>query len=323
MKVTARILVLFIILIIPFKFYSQNTGFGLIVNSKYKNWETNKKITSIPFCNQKHFDKGNSTPNPFGIGIHSFYYNQNFFGTGLELVGEVEGSNAPIPVTIHVDSMYQNTSVMEFKTNIRPNIWLFPFLNIYGIFGYTAGQVNPNITVPYFYVEIVNEVDTLLYRVDTSFSITEKPVFHGPTVGAGLTLSVGFSRFFLIVDYNYSVSFPLQVDANLQSMLIAPKIGMLFGNSSSQIKAALWVGAMGYYNNQFFSGKLDIRDIDKDLEDITGRYIDYMGDVNAFKGEQWNFIFGGSWIFNPFNNLSLEFGVYPRMQATLSYNRSF
>ena len=89
------------------------------------------------------------------------------------------------------------------------------------------------------------------------------------------------------------------------------------------MKAALWIGAMGYYNNQFFSGELDIRDIDKELEDITGRYIDYRGDVNAYKGEQWNFIFGGSWLFNPYNNLSLEIGVYPRMQATLSYNRSF
>lgn len=89
------------------------------------------------------------------------------------------------------------------------------------------------------------------------------------------------------------------------------------------MKSALWLGAMGFFNDQFFSGEVDVRDIDRDLESITGRYIDYRGDVKAFKGQQWNFIFGGSWMFNEYNNLSFEVGVYPRMQATLSYNRSF
>ena len=101
MKFTAIVLTLLAILMNPFDIYTQNAGFGLIVNSKYNNWETDKKLRSLPFCNQRHFDKGNSTPNPFGIGIHSFYYNQDFYGTGLELVGELEGSNAPIP-TLHL-----------------------------------------------------------------------------------------------------------------------------------------------------------------------------------------------------------------------------
>jgi spermidine synthase len=102
-----------------------------------------------------------------------------------------------------------------------------------------------------------------------------------------------------------------------------PKIGILFGNKKGQMKSTLWLGGLGFFNDQFFSGEVDVRDIDRDLESITGRYIDYRGDVKAFKGQQWNFIFGGSWMFNDYNNLSFEVGVYPRMQAILSYNRSF
>ncbi len=323
MKFTAQLLFLLTIIISVPDSIAQNTGFGLIINSKYKTWETDKKISTLPFCNQKQHDRGNSTPLPYGVSIHSFYYNQNYFGTDLRMVGEVKGSNGPIPVTIVVDSMYQNTSVMEFKTNIRPNIWLFPFLNIYGIIGYTAGQVNPDITVTKFHVEIINEADTIHQPVDTSFSITEKPVFHGPSFGAGVTLSVGFSMFFLLIDYNFIMSNPLQVDGNLYSHSIMPKLGILLGNKSKHLKGAIWVGAMGFYNDQFFSGEVDIRDIDKDLESLTGRYIDYRGDIKAYPGEQWNFIMGGSWIFNANNTLLFEVGVTPRLQASISYNYSF
>lgn len=324
MKLTANIIALLVLLLIVSHSMAQNTGYGLIINSKFKIPETSKNPSALPFWNKKQNEEGNFTPKPYGISINSFYYNQDYYGTDLQMVGEVNGNNEPIPVTIIVDSMDQNTSVMEFKTNIRPNIWLFPFLNIYGIIGYTAGQVNPNITVTQFHVEIVNEVDTINLPFDTiTFSITEKPVFHGPSFGVGATLTLGFSRFFFIADYNFIMSNPLQVDGKLYSHSFMPKIGILFGNKKGQMKSALWLGGLGFFNDQFFSGKVDVRDIDRDLEPITGRYIDYRGDVKAYDGQQWNFIFGGSWMFNDYNNLSFEAGVYPRMQATLSYNRSF
>jgi len=323
MKFTTIILALLVIPLLMSETVAQNSGYGLIFDSKFKIPETNTRKSSIAKWNNKLRENGNSTPNKFGVSVHSFFYNQDFYGTEPRMVGEVEGEHAPIPVSVIVDSMEQNTSVMEFKTQIRPNIWVLPFLNIYGIVGYTAGQVTPNIRVTQFTVEIINEADTTHIPFDTSFSITEKPVFHGPSFGAGMTLSLGFSRFFLIVDYNFSMSNPLQVETILNSLLIAPKFGMLFGNKGGQMKSALWIGAMGYYNDQFFSGELDVRDIYRDLEDLTGRYIDYRGDVKAYEGQQWNFIFGGTWMFNEYNTLSFEVGVYPRMQASLTFNRSF
>ena len=323
MKYTTILLTLLVIPVLMSETMAQNSGYGLIFDSKFKIPETSVSKSSIAKWNNKLRENGNSTPNIFGVSIHSFFYDQDFYGTELRMVGEVEGEYAPIPVSVIVDSMYQNTSVMEFKTQIRPNIWALPFLNIYGIVGYTAGQVNPNITVTQFTVEIINEADTTHIPFDTAFSITEKPVFHGPSFGAGATLSFGFSRFFLLIDYNFVMSNPLQVEGKLRSHLIAPKLGMLFGKKNRQMKSALWIGAMGYYNDQFFSGELDVRDIYKDLEDLTGRYIDYRGDVKAYEGQQWNFIFGGTWMFNAYNNLSFELGVYPRMQASLTFNRSF
>lgn len=314
---------LFLIIWSSQKVTAQNHGYGLIINSKYT-FAEDQKIKALPFCNQKQKKKGNSTPNPFGISIHSFFYDQAYYGTELKLVSQLKVTADSIPVVIRIDSMYQNTSVMELKGSIRPNIWLFPFLNIYGIIGYTAGQVNPDIQVPYFYVEVIDGNDTLFtQRIDTSFSITERPTFHGPSFGAGATLSLGISRFFLIVDYNFTMSNPLQVDGKLYSHLLSPKLGILFGNKSNQFKGALWAGAMYFHNDQFFSGEIDVRDISKDLEPIIGRYVQYSGDIKAYDGQEWNFVLGGSWIFNKHSNLSLEAGVYPRYQATLSYNYSF
>ena len=305
------------------KAHAQFNGFGLIVKSKYSFVESNEK-RFLPTCNERHTKNGNATPRAFGLAIHSFIYEQAYYGTELKMVSRYKVTEDSIPVTIRVDSMYQNTKVAELKGSLRPNVWILPFLNIYGIVGYTAGQVNPDIMVPYFYVEVINGTDTLLsQRVDTSFRITDKPVFSGPSFGAGATLSIGFSRFFLIVDYNFVMSDPTQVDTRLNSHMVTPKFGILFGNKNKQAKGAVWSGAMWFKNNQYFSGVVDIRDISKDLESYTGRYIDYSGDVIAHKGQEWNFIFGGSWIFNEHNNLSIEGGIYPRFQAVLSYNHSF
>ncbi len=119
------------------------------------------------------------------------------------------------------------------------------------------------------------------------------------------------------------MSNPLQVDGKLYSHLLSPKLGILFGNKSNQFKGALWAGAMYFHNDQFFSGEIDVRDISKDLEPIIGRYVQYSGDIKAYDGQEWNFVFGGSWIFNRHSSLTLEAAVYPRYQATLSYNYSF
>ena len=308
---------------IPHTATAQNTGFGLILKSKYQFVDSHKK-RFLPTCNERHTKNGNATPRAFGLGIHSFIYNQGYYGTGLQLTSQYKVTEDSIPVTIRVDSMYQNTYVAELKGSVRPNIWILPFLNIYGIIGYTAGQVDPDIEVPYFYVEVINGTDTILsQRIDTSFKITDKPVFNGPSFGVGATFAIGFSRFFLIADYNYVMSNPLQVDTRLNSHQLSLKLGILFGNKSKQAKGALWAGTMFFKNDQYFSGVVDVRDIDKDLEKIIGRYVDYSGDVVAYPRQNWNFIFGGSWIMNQHNNLSVEAGIYPRLQAKLSYNYSF
>ena len=307
----------------PLRSAAQNTGFGLIIKSKYQFVESNKK-RFLPTCNERHTKNGNATPRAFGLNIHSFIYDQAYYGNGLKLTSRYKVTEDSIPVTIRVDSMYQDTYVAELKGSVRPNIWILPFLNIYGILGYTAGQVDPDIEVPYFYIEVINGTDTILnQRIDTSFKITDKPVFNGPSFGAGATFAIGFSRFFLIVDYNYTISFPIQVDARLQSHQLSPKLGIIFGNKNKQASGALWAGAMYFRNDQYFSGVVDVRDIDRDLEKIIGRYVDYSGDVVAYPKQEWNFIFGGSWIINQHNNLSAEAGIYPRMQAKLSYNYSF
>ncbi len=324
MKFKLSILIILLpLFLFPSLATAQNTGFGLIVRSKYQFVDSQNK-RFLPTCNERHTKKGNATPRAFGLGIHSFIYEQAYYGTELNLTSKYKVTADSIPVTIRVDSMYQDTYVAELKGSVRPNVWILPFLNVYGIIGYTAGQVDPDIRVPYFYVEVINGTDTILsQRIDTSFSITDKPVFNGPSFGGGATLAVGFSRFFLIADYNYVMSNPLQVDTRLHSHQLSLKLGILFGNKNKQAKGALWAGAMYFKNDQYFSGVVDVRDIDKDLEKIIGRYVDYSGDVVAYPRQRINFITGGSWLLNQHNNISAEVGIYPRLQAKLSYNYSF
>ena len=87
MKFTTIILALLVIPLLMSETVAQNSGYGLIFDSKFKIPETNTRKSSIAKWNNKLRENGNSTPNRFGVSVHSFFYNQDFYGTELRMVG--------------------------------------------------------------------------------------------------------------------------------------------------------------------------------------------------------------------------------------------
>ncbi len=301
--------------------YSQQHGFGCVTNkhllslSGNKKFETRAKpVTEFPpVFGNKARQKGNSLPLPFGTGIYSIYYDQAY--TAGELALTTDSSD----ITARADTIYQNTSGYEFKVQARPNLWILPFLNIYGIFGYTKGVISPNLVVPHIVLENVPVFDSII--VDTTFEIHDEIGYTGPTYGIGATFSKGFGSFFVLVDYNFSVTQPVDMDDQLWNHFLSPKLGLFIGNPGKKTYGAFWIGAMYIKNEQFFTGKIDVADINADFIPLFGEEATYSGEITP--NQRWNFVAGYSLIINEKHHFVIEGGLWDRKQISIGYDFRF
>lgn len=300
---------------------AQQQGFGCIDNMQLLSTKGTLKFQpktepitkSFPLFGKKASENNRTHPLPFGVGINSLYYNQKYNASNLYLT--TDSSN----IRARADSLYQNTTAYELKASVRPNFWLFPFLNIYGIIGYTKGVISPNLTIPYVIIENIPVIDSL--RVDTSFSITDEIGYVGPTYGVGATLSKGFRYWFIMADYNYSVTDPTDLDDNLKNHFFSPKIGVFLGKQNKNVFGAIWLGAMYIYNDQSFTGKVNVNDINPNFVPLFGEEATYSGSITA--NSRWNFIIGGSFVIKFKHHITIEAGYFERKQISIGYDFRF
>ena len=124
-----------------------------------------------------------------------------------------------------------------------------------------------------------------------------------------------------MVDYNYTITDPTDLEENLHNHLFSPKAGVLLGNKHGNNFGALWLGAMYMHNDQSFSGKIDVAEINPDLVIILGDEATYSGEISAI--QRWNFIIGGSWVINSHHHIVMEVGFWERKQISLGYDFRF
>lgn len=318
-----KILLLIVIslLIFTINLSAQQQGFGCIRSMEFisgsgiekNNSKMSPSTDKLPLFGRKAKEDDRRFALPFGVGFNTMYYNQKYQASNLLLTSDSSS------ITARADTMIQNTSAYEMKAYIRPNIWLFPFLNVYGVIGYTKGVISPNIQVPSIILENVPVFDSLV--VDTLIEIRDEIGYVGPTYGFGATFSMGFKYVFFMVDYNYSITDPTDLDENLHNHFLSPKAGVFLGKSNNKAFGALWVGGMFISNDQSFNGKIDIADINPAFIPLLGEEAIYQGTISA--KQRWNFVIGGSLIVNNRHHLVIEGGFLGRQQITIGYDFRF
>lgn len=315
------VFILLVSIFLPITSSAQMQGSGIIINENpiWFNYNV-RRAKSIekpvsqfpPFCGNKLRSKGHNLPFPFGAGLQVMFTDQQFEATDLRLVNNVN------PITARADTLYQNTTASQYQLTFRPDFWLLSFLNIYGIIGYTNGNTNPNLVVPYIVVEIPGSGE---FVVDTTFEIHDKLSYYGPTYGGGATASAGFNHFFILIDYNYTVTVPNDVYDKIINQTFSPRVGILLGKSDSRFSGAVWLGAMYISNAHNFSGDIKVSEIASDLVPIFGETATYKGQINSIN--KWNFLTGAAWMIGNHHRLVAEVGFIGRKQWSLGYNFRF
>lgn len=252
-------------------------------------------------------------PLPFGTGLNFTAFEQPYISSNLRMYSTKNN------LTARADTVYQDTKSGEVSVTIRPDFWLFPFLNVYGLFGYTEGRTTPNMSVPSVIIENVPGIGDI--KIDTTFELIDKIYYNGPVYGFGATVSTGYKGFFLLLNYEYSVTNPTSLEDNLIYQRFSAKAGILLGRNVKKAKGAFWLGTLFMKDSHHFAGEVDVKDILPGFEIIFGDKATYTADVRA--KNPWNLIFGGSLMVNDHHFVVLELGFFQRQQISLAYTFRF
>ena len=188
----------------------------------------------LPIWGRKAKEKGFDLPLPVGLGLSYTYINQNM------VVSDVVVQGRPLDLTIRDAATTTHTGVF------RADVWVLPFLNVYGLIGQTVGDTRPAL--------VLRNGEVLESKVD----------YDRFSYGGGITLAGGWKSLFLTLDANWT-SGPIvstkkgQVgDEPIKSLTFAPRLGLLM-SSGRFGTGAIWVGGMCLIATSEIRDSIDLR----------------------------------------------------------------
>jgi hypothetical protein len=144
---------------------------------------------------------------------------------------------------------------------VRPDVWVLPFLDVYGIAGATWTQTNVTLNEP--------------------IQFSTKANFHGNTFGIGTTIAGGYHGMIFITDINHTWTQLNDIKGSIQATIVTPRVGMNFlSKKRPDRNVAIWVGAPGTFINRTTEGSVAIDDLKgsaskPDLENIVNGVSDW------------------------------------------------
>jgi hypothetical protein len=211
----------------------------------------------LPIWGKKVTQLGFDLPYPVGVNINYLYQESDLVINNLYV-----GFNGGPQYSMDEIVRFTNTSSNTSGINCRPDIWLFPFLNIYGIFAKSNSSTNVNFGI---WVPDVTDTDiwTQIYGTGT------KANFEGITTGFGLTPTIGVGGGFMALDMNFAWTDIASLQKPAFSFVFGPRFGKSFRLKKQQT-IALWVGGFRVKIDTGTKGSMAIGDL-FDTQDFEAR----------------------------------------------------
>lgn len=215
--------------------------------AQYSQYQFNDSSKSVypfmfPLFGDKAHENGFDLPYPAGVMVNYFWANQDIVIPEIA-IGFHDGLLPNIPLT-------DITHIVEFETvnasattvNIRPDLWVLPFLNVYGVFGKTYATTQVELSYPI-------ELKALAELEGTSF-------------GFGTTGAFGIGKYFTVLDGNWVWSNMSNFDEPVQSSVFSFRFGRALPiGKHPERNIALWAGGMRVRMGSTTQGAIRLRDV--------------------------------------------------------------
>lgn len=177
----------------------------------------------LPILGQGAYKKGFDIPYPMGIMVNYIWMDQGIDITNMQLGLKTNDKDIPLSPVDFIDfGENRNTS---HAVNVRPDIWIFPFLNVYGLFGYGQSRTEVNLVAPVALKSVVEQ------------SIS--------TAGVGVMTAIGIGPVWLSVDANWTWNKPELLDKAVRVQVLGFRLGHTFTfKQRPDRNIAIWVGGM-------------------------------------------------------------------------------
>ena len=213
------------------------------VKSKHQQYTDSLKQVEynyiFPILGQGAYKKGFDIPYPVGLMGNYMWMDQGLTIDNLQLGLKTDDLDIPLTGVDFID-FGENTNT-SYTFNMRPDIWVLPFLNVYGIFGYGESHTEVNLIAP---IELKSVVDQSV-----------------STVGVGVMGAGGLGPVWISVDANWTWNKPELLDKAVRVNVLGIRVGHTFVfKNRPQSNIALWAGAMSVKMNSETKGELKLKD---------------------------------------------------------------
>jgi hypothetical protein len=183
---------------------------------------------SLPILGAKATKAGYHLPLSAGVSAQYFWQESDLIIDNLQ-VGFNNGPMYNLDEIVRFDLARATASA----TTVRPDIWLFPFLNIYAILGKAQASTEVGFGV---WVPDSSGTDKQIVSASTLID------FNTTTYGFGFTPTIGVGGGFLALDMNWAWTDVPQLDKPARSFVFGPRLGKNFKLKDPRRTIAIWVG---------------------------------------------------------------------------------
>ena len=282
----------------------------------------------FPIWGRNVIEKGFDIPYPVGINANYLYMDQGIFIGNL---GLSTNEKPTVPVGDFVQFGEARTVVNT--VNARLDLWLFPFLNVYGMFGEGWSSTSVTLTEP----------------IDLETTVDQQGTYYG----FGATLAAGYKKTWFSVDANISWSDLEKLEEPVQVFVVGIRVGRTIKVFKNH-RLALWAGTMfqkfdtgtnGTVNmSEVLPGTISdkINDIPNKpgfselpdrvqqtvldiIDEFNNRYESAKINYSIDKGPAtpWNLLIGANYEFNKTWQLRMEAGLIKRWSLLVNLNYRF
>ncbi len=317
---------LLILIISMSSFNAQNPDFALSETEKDSLLKNYDQI--FPFFGKNVIEKGFDIPYPVGVNANYIYMDQ---GIKIENLGLSMNENPTVPMEDFIRFGESRTKVNT--VNARFDLWLFPFLNVYGMVGEGWSNTTVKLTAP----------------IDFETSVQQKGIYYG----IGTTLAAGYKKTWFSFDINTSWTDLEKLDEPVRVLVMGIRIGRTIRVFKTH-RIAVWAGTMYQKFDTGTRGAVmlaevlpgtihdKINDIPNKpgfdelpdrlqqtvlqiIEDYNNRYDSAKLNYSIDKGPEtpWNLLLGANYEFSKAWQFRVEAGLIGRWSVLANLNYRF
>ena len=189
-------------------------------NDSLKNVEYNY---IFPIWGQEAYKKGFDIPYPIGMMTNFLWMDQELVIDNMQLGLKTDSLDIPMTAIDFIE--FGDNKNTSYAFNVRPDVWVLPFLNVYGLFGYGKSHTEVNLVAP---VALKSVVDQGIR-----------------TLGIGVMGAGGIGPLWFSVDANFTWNKPELVEEPTRVNILGLRLGHTFlSKNRPDRNFAIWAGGM-------------------------------------------------------------------------------